>query len=70
MNPAIATASDLRQATPTERLLTSTLLIAPVIYLAADSMYAARGWNDATAGVLHVLGAIAYGFVVLRIART
>jgi hypothetical protein len=30
--------------------------------------YAARGWDDPTAGVLHVLGAIAYGFVVLRVA--
>jgi hypothetical protein len=39
-----------------------------VIYLAADSTYAARGWDNATAGVIHVLGAIAYGFVVLRVA--
>ena len=54
--------------TPTERLLTGALLVAPVIYLAADTTYAARGWDDATAGVLHVLGAIAYGFVVLRVA--
>lgn len=70
MTAAIATSTtaDAPPATPTERLLTSTLLIAPVVYLAADSMYAARGWNDATAGVLHVLGAIAYGFVVLRVA--
>lgn len=63
-----STTADIRAATPTERLLTSSLLVAPVLYLAVDSMYAARGWNDATAGVLHVLGAIAYGFVVLRIA--
>jgi hypothetical protein len=54
--------------TPTGRLLTTALLVAPVLYLAADTTYAARGWDDATAGVLHVLGAIAYGFVVLRIA--
>jgi hypothetical protein len=39
-----------------------------VLYLAADSIYAARGWDDASAGVIHVLGAIAYGFLVLRIA--
>jgi hypothetical protein len=54
--------------TPTDRLLTGALLVAPVLYLAADTTYAARGWDDATAGVLHVLGAIAYGFVVLRVA--
>jgi hypothetical protein len=55
-------------ATPSERLLTGALLVAPLIYLVADSIYAARGWDDATAGVVHVLGAIAYGFVVLRVA--
>ncbi len=55
-------------ATPTDRLLTGALLVAPLIYLAADSTYAARGWDDGTAGVIHVLGAIAYGFVVLRVA--
>ena len=42
--------------------------MAPVVYLVADTTYAARGWDDATAGVIHVLGAIAYGFVVLRVA--
>jgi hypothetical protein len=35
------------------------------VYLAAE---AARGWDDAAAGVLHVLGAIAYGFVVVAVA--
>ncbi len=54
--------------TPTDRLLTGALLVAPLIYLAADTTYAARGWDDATGGVLHVLGAIGYGFVVLRVA--
>src|SRR3954447_11473862 len=53
---------------PTERILTASLLVAPLLYLAADATYAARGWDDPTAGVLHVLGAIAYGFVVLRVA--
>jgi hypothetical protein len=61
-----ATAVD--PAAPTERLLTASLVVAPLVYLAADSTYAARGWDDASAGVLHVLGAIAYGFVVLRVA--
>jgi hypothetical protein len=53
---------------PTDRLLTGALLAAPLLYLAADSTYAARGWADPTAGVLHVLGAVAYGFVILRVA--
>jgi hypothetical protein len=52
---------------PVDRLLTACLIIAPVIYLIADSLYAARGWDDPTAAVFHVLGAIAYGFVVLRL---
>jgi hypothetical protein len=63
-----ATEPTTASSTPTERLLTSSLLVAPLIYLAADSTYAARGWNNGTAGVIHVLGAIAYGFVVLRVA--
>lgn len=54
--------------TPTSRMLTASLLIAPLIYLVADSTYAARGWDDGTAGIIHVLGAIGYGFVVLRVA--
>lgn len=55
-------------ATPTARLLNGALLIAPLLYLAADSTYAASGWQDATGGVLHVLGAIAYGFAILAVA--
>jgi hypothetical protein len=55
-------------ATPTARLLQGSLLVAPLIYLAADATYAAKGWDDATAGVLHVLGATAYGFVILAVA--
>ncbi len=47
--------------------MTGSLLVAPLIYLAADSTYAARGWDDPTGGVLHVLGAMAYAFVVLRV---
>lgn len=54
--------------TATDRVLTAALVFAPLMYLAADSTYAARGWTDATAGVIHVLAAIAYGFVVLRVA--
>lgn len=54
--------------TPTSRLLDGSLAVAPLLYLAAETMYAARGWDDPAAGVLHVLGAIAYGFVVLAVA--
>ena len=61
-------AHDLDAPTPTDRLLTGALIAAPLIYLAADTTYAARGWDDAGGGVLHVLGALAYGFVVLRVA--
>lgn len=60
--------SIVRRGTPTDRLLTASLVLAPLVYLAADTVYAVRGWTDATAGVLHVLGAIAYGLVVVRIA--
>lgn len=60
--------SDLHRPTPTDKLLAAGLLVAPLIYLAADTTYAARGFDDPTGGVLHVLGAIAYGLVVLRVA--
>jgi hypothetical protein len=63
-----APARAARASNPTERLLTGSLLVAPLLYLAADSTYAARGWSDPTAGTLHVIGAIAYGFVILRVA--
>ncbi len=53
---------------PTEAMLTSSLVVAPLVYLVADSIYAARGWDDPTAAVVHVLGAIAYGFVALCVA--
>jgi hypothetical protein len=61
------TRSGLSTPTPSERLLTGSLLVAPLVSLVADSTYAARGWDDGTAGVVHVLGAIGYGFVVLRV---
>ena len=53
---------------PTDRVLTAYLIVAPLLYLAADAAYAARGWDDAGAGVMHVIAAIAFGFVVLRVA--
>ena len=54
--------------TPEQRLLTGAMLVAPLLYLVADTTYAVRGWDDPVAGSVHVLGAIAYGVVVLRIA--
>jgi hypothetical protein len=54
--------------TPTEQFLTAALIFAPLLSLAADATYAATSWHNATAGVLHVIGATAYGFVVWRVA--
>ncbi|MGW4947981.1 hypothetical protein ACWEOZ_41055 [Actinoplanes sp. NPDC004185] len=52
---------------PIDRLLTALLLVAPVLYLLADALYATRGWDDPAAGVVHVLGATGYAFVLLRL---
>ncbi|MEO6606760.1 MAG: hypothetical protein ABIN55_14245 [Aeromicrobium sp.] len=62
------TSMSIRTNKPTEQLLTASLIVAPLIYLAADSTYAAQGWDSGAAGVIHVIGAIAYGLVVLRVA--
>lgn len=51
--------------TPVDRVLTASLFVAPVIFLIADVVYAARGWDDPAAGIFHVLGSIAYTFVML-----
>jgi hypothetical protein len=48
-----------------DRVLGASLVFAPLIYLLADCRYAARGWADPAAGVLQVLGSVAYLFVVL-----
>lgn len=52
---------------PTDRLLTASLLVAPPLFLLVDGLYAARGWDDADAGGAHVLGAIGYAFALLRL---
>jgi hypothetical protein len=55
--------------TPEQRLLTASLLVAPVTYLAADTTFAARGWEEnAGGGVIAVLAAIAYGLLALEVA--
>src|SRR4051812_2602290 len=48
-----------------QRVLTASLFVAPVLYLAADTVYAVRGWADPAAAVLHILGAVAYTLVLL-----
>ena len=52
---------------PVDRLLSTSLIVAPLLYLLADTLYALNGWDDATAGVVHVLAAAAYAFVLLRV---
>ena len=52
---------------PVDRVLTASLLVAPVVYLIADVLYASRGWDDPTAAVFHVLGAIGYALVLLSL---
>jgi hypothetical protein len=51
--------------TPVDRVLTAALFVAPVIYLVADGIYAARGWDDPTAAIFQVLSSIAYTLVML-----
>jgi hypothetical protein len=53
--------------TPSERLLTGSLVVAPAVYLIADLLYATRGWDDPTAGVVHVLAAVGYTLVMYRL---
>ena len=66
--PAAPQVEASRATTPEGRLLTAALVVGPLVYLAADSAYAVRGWNDQWAGLLHVVGAVLYGLVVLRVA--
>ena len=68
---AVATTPDqslVVERTPSDQMLTASLVVGPLLYLVADTVYAVRGWTDPTAGILHVLGAIGYGLVVLRVA--
>jgi hypothetical protein len=53
---------------PRERLLTGSLVVAPAVYLIADLLYATRGWDDPAAAVVHVLGAVGYTLVMVRLA--
>ena len=54
-------------STPLDRTLTASLTVAPAVYLIADLLYALRGWNDPSAAVVHVLGAVGYTIVLMRL---
>ncbi|WP_433833225.1 hypothetical protein ACQP2E_18280 [Actinoplanes sp. CA-015351] len=54
-------------STPLDRTLTASLTVAPAVYLIADLLYATRGWDDPTAAVVHVLGAVGYTLVLVRL---
>jgi hypothetical protein len=62
-----ATTMPAMTSTPLGRLLTGSLVVAPAIYLIADLLYATRGWDDATAAVVHVLAAVGYTLVMVRL---
>ncbi|OHV41599.1 MULTISPECIES: hypothetical protein [Pseudofrankia] len=54
---------------PADRLLNASLVVAPVLYLISNVLYALRGWeSDSAGGIFHVLGAVAYTLVLIRIA--
>lgn len=54
-------------SSPVDRVLTASLIVGPVVYLIADVLYATRGWDDPTAGVVHVLGTAGYALVLVRL---
>ncbi|GAA4604717.1 hypothetical protein BJY16_005115 [Actinoplanes octamycinicus] len=54
---------------PVNRILNASLYFAPTLYLIADVLYAARGWDDPGAAVVHVLASIAYTFVMLWVVQ-
>jgi len=62
-----ATTMAAMTSTPSERLLTGSRVVAPAIYLIADILYATRGWDDPTAAVVHVLAAVGYSLVMVRL---
>jgi hypothetical protein len=62
-----ATTMPAMTTTPLERLLTASLVVAPATFLIADLLYATRGWDDPTAAVVHVLAAVGYTLVMVRL---
>ncbi|QJY46093.1 hypothetical protein [Pseudonocardia broussonetiae] len=52
-----------------DRLLTASLVVAPALSLVSAVLYALGGWESDPAGaVFHVLGALAFTLVVVRVA--
>jgi hypothetical protein len=64
--PSVTPALDGVDA-PAQRLLDATLVVAPLVYLAVDCSYAARGWDDGPTAALHIVAAAVYGLAALRL---
>src|SRR4051794_35374138 len=52
---------------PMERVLDASLLLAPLAYLAVDSSYAVRGWDDGPTAAMHILAAAVYGIAAVKL---
>ena len=52
---------------PAERLLNASLLLAPLAYLAVDSSYAVRGWEDGPSAAMHIIAAALYGLAAIKL---
>ncbi|MEV7396228.1 hypothetical protein [Aeromicrobium sp. NPDC092404] len=52
---------------PTEKLLNASLLLAPLAYIAVDSSYAVRGWDDGPTAAMHVVAAALYGLAAIKL---
>jgi hypothetical protein len=65
--PAAATVTGMTNSQPVDRVLTTSLIIAPAIYFVADLRYGLRGWDDPTGAAFQVLGATAYILVLIRL---
>ena len=55
--------------TPTDRLLDGSLAVAPLLYLAADTTYAVRGWDREVRAVCAAVGITYQGFSLLTANR-
>lgn len=54
-------------ASPIDRLLTWATVTSLVLTLASSLLYTARGWDDPTAALLHILGGTLGALLVVRI---
>jgi len=59
--------TDLLNSAPAERLLSASLVLAPLAYLAVDSSYAARGWDDGPTAAMHIVAAALYGVAAIKL---